>query len=79
MITDKEKCDYIIGVLRGSVGNAVDNLVRAEVKFKGQDLNETYGFSGQTRQSIIDAYQREYDRANASLEFFLDLSAKHGG
>lgn len=61
----------IIDGLKADLGNAGDNLYRAIAAFRKcpeDEMRQKYGQSDQTRQEILDGYQRWYDAAKKALE-----------
>jgi len=54
-------------VVKGSMAVAKDDLHRATVSFRGQDLSQQYGESGKTRQEILEGYRRRCDHLGKCL------------
>ena len=53
--------ERILRVLRHDLGNAEDNMLRARTAFSGctpDEMRQEYGYSGETRQKILDDYTR---------------------
>jgi hypothetical protein len=53
-----------------------DNLERAKAAFRNctpDEMKRQYGQSGNTRQEVIDGYQRHVDEVNAALKDFEQL------
>jgi len=66
MPTAKETIRKALEAYRG------DNLYRAQAAFRNctpQQMQEQYGQSGQTRQEIVDGYQRHEDAVNAAIRW----------
>jgi len=53
--------------IQSQIGNARDNLHRAQAAARRFDPTLQYGESGQTLQQIIDGYQAEVDRWERAL------------
>lgn len=61
----------IIKALKADLSNAGDNLYRATTAFKHdtmEDMGREYGQSGQTRQQILDGYQKWHKEAREALQ-----------
>ena len=62
-------------VLEDAVGNAEDNLVRAQIMFQSytpKQMQQKYGESGQTCQQILDGYRTRYNELEAELKAVRD-------
>jgi tryptophan 2,3-dioxygenase len=69
-----ETCKKIKQALENDLGNAADNLYRARSAFNGLSadaMEGQYGQSGETRQQILDGYQKWYDEAKSVLDDYL--------
>jgi hypothetical protein len=53
--------------VRIQLGNAADNLCRAQAAARSCDASKQWGQSGQTLHQIIDGYQAEHDRWKRAL------------
>lgn len=58
----------ILRGLEADLANAQDNLYRAQCAFRGHDLTELYGESGNTKGSIVADYQEWETRAKTALD-----------
>jgi hypothetical protein len=60
--------EYIKKLIQADLGNAQDNLYRAQAAARECDPSKEWRQSGQTLQSIIDGYQAWADQAQAALD-----------
>jgi hypothetical protein len=63
--------DDIKQAILSQLGNAEDNLHRANAAFRGlgtKELAEQHGDSDQSRKQVLEGYQQEVDRWKRALE-----------
>lgn len=55
-------------ILRSALENAMgDNLERAEIEFRGQDLTALHGNSGRTKGAILVEYRKDRAAKRAAM------------
>lgn len=65
--------ETILKAIQRELGDAQDNLNRAEWAFKGQDLDKEYGQSGETRRYILAQYRERVAETEAAKKWFAEL------
>jgi hypothetical protein len=62
---------YIKSAIENQTG---DDLERAQLAFKGQNLDEQHGQSGMTRRELLDVYQEERSMNKKALAWLEEVS-----
>lgn len=65
--------EIVLRALEREIGDAQDNLIRAEMSFRGRNLDAEYGESGETRRHILDQYRERVTETEAAKKWFADL------
>jgi len=60
---NKEDKEFLIKLVDREIGYAADNLYRAKITFKGHNLDEYYGESGETKGEILNSYKIMHNKA----------------
>lgn len=63
---------FILEILRQHLGNAEDNVWRAEHAFVGYlpaEMQEPHGENEETRQQVLDGYKAQRDRLLKAIEW----------
>ena len=68
-MSNAETLRYLMELVSRDLGEAEDNLYRAELSFRGQNLNVLYGESGETKGSIIEGYRKWEAQAKEAQRF----------
>ena len=65
--------DIVLRALERELGDAQDNLIRAEMSFRGRNLDVEYGESGETRRYILAQYRERVAETEAAKKWFAEL------
>jgi len=64
----RELVTYLNKLIDEDLSQTNDNLYRAEMEFKGKDMNEFHGSFGKTRKEIVSLYMKRRNMAIMSKE-----------
>ncbi len=70
---EKKEIEYLEKLVDKDLHEAEDNLYRAKFAFKGQNLNEKYGQSNDTKKEIIEGYKQWYNKASETKRLLKDM------
>lgn len=73
MLREEQKQRFVLNAMDCRKG---DDLERAKAAFRGRseaEMQGQYGQSGQTRQQILDGYQRDRDEWEESMAWIKEL------